>query len=61
MFHQISLQLKWSRSCILLAGTAVNQNPRFQTNDIKIYVPVVNLPAQNNIKLFKQLEQLKIN
>ena len=26
---KISLQLKWSKNCILVAGTAANQNPRF--------------------------------
>ena len=38
---EISLQLKWSKDCILVTGTAANQNPKFQINDTKIYVPVV--------------------
>ena len=29
----ISLQLKWSKNCILVAGTTANQNPRFQITD----------------------------
>ena len=29
---EISLQLKWSRKCIILAETANNQNPTFQIN-----------------------------
>ena len=37
----ISLQLKWSRKCIIEAGTANDQNPTFQINDTKICVPVV--------------------
>ena len=53
---EISLQLKWSKNCILVAGTAANQNPRFQINDTKLYVPVVTLSTQENIKLLKQLE-----
>ena len=54
--HEISLQLKWSRNCIIVAGTANNQNPSFQINDTKLYVPVVTLSTQENIKLLKQLE-----
>ena len=30
---KISLQLEWSRSCIIVAGTTNNQNPTFQIND----------------------------
>ena len=53
---EISLQLKWSRNCTLVAGTAANQNPTFQINDTKLYVPVVTLSTQENIKLLKQLQ-----
>ena len=52
----ISLQLKWSKNCILVAGTATNQNPRFQINDTNLYAPFVTLSTQENIKLIKQLE-----
>ena len=38
---EISLQLKWNENCILVAGTSANQNPRFQINDNKLYVPGV--------------------
>ena len=53
---EISLQLKWSRKCIIVAVNANNQNPTFQINDTKLYVPVVTLSTQENIKLLKQLE-----
>ena len=53
---EISLQLEWSRNCFIVAGTANNQNPIFQINDTKIYVSVVTLSNQENIKLLKQLE-----
>ena len=53
---EISPQLKWSKNCILVAGPAANQNPRFQINDTKPYVPLVTLSTQENIKLLKQLE-----
>ena len=53
---EISLQLKWANKCILVAGAANNKNPSFQINDTKLYVPVVTLSTQENIKLLKQLE-----
>ena len=52
---KISLQLKWSKNCILVAGTAANQKPYFEIIDRKIYVPVVTLSTQGNVKLLKQL------
>ena len=48
--------MKLSKNCILVAGTAANQNPEFQITDTKLYVPVVTLSIQDNIKLLKQLE-----
>ena len=30
---EISFSLKWSKNCILLAGTVANENPSFQIND----------------------------
>ena len=53
---KICHQLKWSKNCILVAGSAANQNPYFQISDTKLYVPVVTLSTQDNIKLLKQLE-----
>ena len=54
---EISLRLKWSRNCIIkAAGTVNNQNPTFQINNTKLYVPIVTLSTQENIKLLKQLE-----
>ena len=51
---EISLQLKWSKKCILVAGAAANQEP--ELTDSKLYLPVVTLPTQNQVKLLKQLE-----
>ena len=53
---EISLQLKWSRKCILVAGTANIQNPSFKIKDTKHYVPLVTLSTQENIKFLEQLE-----
>ena len=53
---EISFLLKWSRNCILVAGSAIDQNPTFQINDTKLYVPVKTLSTQENIKLLKKLD-----
>ena len=42
-------------NCIL-AGTTGNQNPKFEITDRKLYILVVALSTQDNIKLFKQPE-----
>ena len=53
---KISVQLKWSRKFIIVATTTNNQNPTFQINHTKLYVPVVTLSTQENMKLLKQLQ-----
>ena len=53
---EISVKLNWSKNCILVAGITANQNQEFQTTDTKLYVPVVTLSNQYNIKLLKKLE-----
>ena len=45
---EISLQLKWFKNCILLAGTVANQNPTFQINDTKLYVSIITLSTRKN-------------
>ena len=46
---EISLLLKWSKDCILVAGSAANQEPKFETTDTKIYVSVVTLSTRDNV------------
>ena len=53
---EISLKLKYPKKCILVADTATNQVPEFKITDTKLYVSVVTLSTQDNIKLLKQLE-----
>ena len=40
----------------LVSGTAANQAPEFKITDTKLFVPVVSLSTQDNVKLLKQLE-----
>ena len=53
---EIRLQLKLSRKCIIVAATVNNPIPSFYITDTKLYVPVVALSTQENIKLLKQIE-----
>ena len=53
---EISLQLNWSKKCLLVSGTAANQVPQFKKLIKKLYVPVTNLSTQDNIKLLRNLE-----
>ena len=54
--YEISLKLKWSKKCTILASTVNNQNQSFQVTHTKLYVSVVTLSTQENIKLLKQLQ-----
>ena len=53
---EFSLQLKWSRNCIIVTGTANHQNPNFETNDTRLFITVVTLSTQEDIKHLKKLE-----
>ena len=48
--------MKSSKNFILVVGTVANQNPNFQINDTKLYVPAITLSIEENIKLLKKLE-----
>ena len=48
---EVSFQLKWSKDCHLVAGTAANQVLEIKITDTKFYVPIVTLWTQDNIKL----------
>ena len=51
---EFCFQLKRSKNCVLVPGTAANQNREVKRTDTKLYVPVVTLSTQDNIKLLKQ-------
>ena len=51
---KVELSLKWYENCILSsAGTAAT----FAITDIKLYVPVVTLKTEDNVKLPKLLNE----
>ena len=56
---EVELILTWSRNCVLADMTVANNPPtglEFQIKDTKLYVPVVTLPKENDIKLLEQLK-----
>ena len=54
--YKVELSLKWIENCVLT--TAVNaSNAIFEITDAKLYVPVVTLSAEDNVKLAKQLNE----
>ena len=55
---EVTLILTWSKSCFLVAGTAGNQLSELKLTDAKLYVPIVTLSTQNNMKLLEQLESV---
>ena len=53
---EVNLILTWSSTCVLIATGVQNQNATFAITDTKLYVPVVSLSTQENIKFFQQLK-----
>ena len=52
---EINLDLNWSKNCVILANNA-DQARTFSITDTKLYVPVVTLSTQDNVKLLEQLK-----
>ena len=48
--------LNWFAEQFLVASTVAGQDLIFKMTDSKLYVPVVTLSTQDNVKLLKQLE-----
>ena len=53
---EVILVLTWSANCVLVASNVANQNATSAITDAKLYVPVVTLSAQDNVKLLQQLK-----
>ena len=49
----INFILTWSENCVICSA---NGPTKFAITNTKLYVPVVTLSTENNIKLLKQLE-----
>ena len=50
---EVNLILTWSSTCVITNSTGAET---FETTDIKLYVPIVTLPIQDNSKLLQQLK-----
>ena len=51
--------LLWSKNCVLVDMTVANNPPtglELQIKDTKLYVPVVTLSKENDIKLLEKLK-----
>ena len=56
---EVELILTWSKNCVLADMIVANNPPtglEFQITDTKLYVPVVTLSKENDIKLLEQLK-----
>ena len=48
---EINLILTWPENCVIISTVAANQGATFAITDTKIYVPVLSLSTQGNLKL----------
>ena len=52
---EINLILTWSNKCFIIDSPAAGQEPTFTMTHTKLYVPVVTLLSQANVKLLEKL------
>ena len=50
---KVELSLKWIENCVLTTATAET----FKITDAKLYIPIVTLSSEDNVKLSKLLSQ----
>ena len=53
---EINLILTWSANCVIVSIAVANQGATFAMTDTKLYVPVLALSTQDNVKLLDQLK-----
>ena len=53
---EITLDLNWSKNCIIVITDIATQATVFSITDTNLYVPVVAVSAQDNAKLLEQLK-----
>ena len=46
----------WSRECVIISTDIDNQIPTFTIIETNLYIPVVTLSTQDNVKLLTQLK-----
>ena len=54
--YEVNLILTWSQNCSVSSHTAANQTTTFPKADTKLYVSVVILSTDDNLKLLRQLK-----
>ena len=53
---EINLILTWPANCVIVSTAVANQGATFAITDTKLYVAVVTLSTQDNVKLLDQLK-----
>ena len=53
---KVNLFLTWCATSVIVSTNIANQNATFAITDTKLYVPVVTLSTQDNVKLLQQLK-----
>ena len=53
---EINLILTWSTNCVIVSTNIANQGLTFSITGTKLYVPVVTLSTQDNVKLLQQVK-----
>ena len=51
--REVELVLTWSKNCVISSATG---ETKFAITETKLYVPVIALSTQDNVKLFQQLK-----
>ena len=53
---EVNLILTWSKNCVIIYTDVANQILTFEITETNLYVPVVTLLTQDNVKLLPQLK-----
>ena len=53
---EIDLILTWSANYVTVSNAVANRSATFAISDTKLYIPVVTLSTQDNVKLLHQLK-----
>ena len=54
---KVKLSLNWIENCVLTMAVVGADSATFKITNAKLYVPVVNLSVEDNVKLTKQLNK----